>query len=191
MRLRTRIQAPERFEDEEFSSFAGSDATRPAFPNLLSDSTVTFDPHLPPAAFPSLELRPASQLTSDSSNVMNIDRPVSGTSVSILIRTKMDEQQRTAFPASISGMNGVPGPEPAFMDELETSEEEGYGVRIQSVSIEAHSNYDDMFRALSQKTLHPLAPPGPSLGLSSPLLCRSRSSKTSVAANMALVLSAC
>ena len=55
MRLRTRIRAPERFGDEDYDTAAAQNAAKPAFPRLLQEQVIAFNPHLPPAAFPSLK----------------------------------------------------------------------------------------------------------------------------------------
>jgi hypothetical protein len=52
MRLRKNIARPKKLEDEHWGS--SKDPTKPAYPHLLRAQVVPFNPHLPPAAFPSL-----------------------------------------------------------------------------------------------------------------------------------------
>src|ERR1700756_5546133 len=75
MRLRTRIKAPERFEDEDYDTPAASNGTKPAFPRLLKEQTIFFDPHLPPAAFPSLK-QTNPQLEDDDRMSHDVAEPV-------------------------------------------------------------------------------------------------------------------
>lgn len=55
MQLRKNISAPDRF-DEEILVTKPRSATKPTHPALMASQVVAFDPHNPPAAFPSLPL---------------------------------------------------------------------------------------------------------------------------------------
>ena len=133
MRLRTRIQAPERFEDEDYNSPATNNSTKPAFPRLLKERTTSFDQHLPPAAFPSLtQAHPPNgdddRLSDDLAepadvDMMDIDRPFDHTLLPI-VRSRADLGTQTASVTSSSGMQDLPGFERSFLGDAETSDEE-------------------------------------------------------------------
>ena len=59
MRLRTRVQAPDRFDDDvEYTHHHHPPTvgiTRPALPVLQKEHIIPLNPHLPPAAFPTLD----------------------------------------------------------------------------------------------------------------------------------------
>lgn len=54
MRLRKKINCPQKLEDEIAYGNNSKDPTKPAFPHLLQAQVVPFDDNLPPATFPSL-----------------------------------------------------------------------------------------------------------------------------------------
>ncbi|OAP58329.1 hypothetical protein AYL99_07419 [Fonsecaea erecta] len=56
MQLRKCVTVPNRFEDEVHVGPASRNGTKPAFPAMLKDQIVAFNPNNPPAAFPSLPL---------------------------------------------------------------------------------------------------------------------------------------
>jgi hypothetical protein len=137
MRLRTRIQAPERFEDEDYDTPAASNATKPAFPRLLKEQTIFFDPHLPPAAFPSLEqanpqLEDDDRMSHDVAkpvyvDMMDIDRSSDHTVLPIVHRGRHLGLQ-TASLASLRVAEEAPPFRRSFLDDAETSDEEEYEV---------------------------------------------------------------
>ena len=133
MRLRTRIQAPERFEDEDYETVAAHNATKPAFPRLLNEQVVAFDPHLPPAAFPSLtQAQPQSEEQDRMSDdlvepaevdMMDADPPFEHTFLPIIHRGgNLDIQTASANLVSETGDLPVFGR--SFLDEVETSDED-------------------------------------------------------------------
>ncbi|KAJ9642771.1 hypothetical protein H2204_002419 [Knufia peltigerae] len=56
MRLRRAITIPTRYEDEDLVAPRSRNGTRPAYPSLLKDQVISFNPDNPPARFPSLPL---------------------------------------------------------------------------------------------------------------------------------------
>ena len=54
MNLRKSINRPQKLQDEIAYGKKSKDPTKPAFPEKLRAQVVSFNPHLPPAAFPSL-----------------------------------------------------------------------------------------------------------------------------------------
>lgn len=56
MRLRRTITIPTRYEDEDPLPPRSRNGTRPAYPSLLRDQVIPFNPDHPPAQFPSLPL---------------------------------------------------------------------------------------------------------------------------------------
>ncbi len=56
MNLRKSINRPQKLQDEVAYGRKSKDATTPAFPEKLTAQVLPFNPHLPPAAFPSLPL---------------------------------------------------------------------------------------------------------------------------------------
>jgi len=60
MQLRKNISTPDRF-DEEIMATKPRSATKPAHPALMASQVIAFDPHNPPAAFPSLSLNSSSR----------------------------------------------------------------------------------------------------------------------------------
>jgi hypothetical protein len=139
MRLRTSIRAPERFEDEVDSIPAASNATKPAFPKLLREQTIPFDPHLPPAAFPSLtqansQVEVADRISHDAAepvyvDMMDIDQSSDHTALPIVPYGSHLGFQ-TASLTSQSVMEGVSPLRSSFLDNDETSNEEEYEVGI-------------------------------------------------------------
>jgi len=137
MRLRTTIKAPERFEDEDYDTPAASNATKPAFPRLLKEQTIFFDPHLPPAAFPSLkqanpQLEDDDRISHDvaepiSVDMMDIDRSPNHTVLPIVHRGAQLGLQ-TASLTSLRVAEDVPPFRRSFLDDAETSDGEEYEV---------------------------------------------------------------
>jgi hypothetical protein len=137
MRLRTRIKAPERFEDEDYDTPAASNATKPAFPRLLKEQTIFFDPHLPPAAFPSLKqanprLEDDGRLSHDVAepvyvDMMDIDQSSDHTVLPIVHRGAHLGLQ-TASLTSLHVAEDAPPFRRSFLDDAETSDEEEYEV---------------------------------------------------------------
>jgi hypothetical protein len=133
MRLRTRIQAPERFEDENYDTPAAGNATKPAFPRLLKEQTISFDPHLPPATFPSLTQ--ANQQIEDDDRVshdvaepvyvdmMDIDQSTDHTVLPIVRRGAQLGFQTNSL-TSLNVVEDVPPFRRSFLDDVETSNEE-------------------------------------------------------------------
>lgn len=56
MNLRKSINRPQKLQDEIAYGKNSRDPTKPAFPEKLRAQVVSFNPHLPPAVFPSLPL---------------------------------------------------------------------------------------------------------------------------------------
>jgi hypothetical protein len=137
MRLRTRIQAPERFEDEDYDTPAASNSTKPAFPRLLEAKTIFFDPHLPPAAFPSLEranprLEDDDRMSYDVAepvyvDIMDIDRSSDHTVLPI-VHHGAHLGLQTASQTSLRVAEDAPPFRRSFLDDAETSGEEEYEV---------------------------------------------------------------
>ena len=133
MRLRTRIQAPDRFEDEDYDTVAASNATKPAFPGLLNEQAIAFDPHLPPAAFPSLtqaqpEAEDQDHMFDDLAepaevDMMDVDPPFEHTSLPTVHRGGHPDIQ-TASAILFSETRDLPVFERSFLDEVETSDED-------------------------------------------------------------------
>jgi hypothetical protein len=139
MRLRTRIQAPERFEDEDYDTVAASNATKPAFPRLLKEQTVSFDPHLPSAAFPSLtQAHPQEhedRMIKDLSEladveVMDIDRSLDHIFLPLIRRGGQLDTQNASTTLS-SSMQDPPVFGRSFLDDAETSDDEEHEVSFQ------------------------------------------------------------
>jgi hypothetical protein len=141
MRLRTRIQAPERFEDEDYKTSAASSATKPAFPSLLKEQTVAFNPHLPPAAFPSLrEVHPSEdgdRISDDRSEPADTDMRDADRSPDQIFLPALQPRQhlgaRAARKNSPGDMQDPPVLETSFLDDVATSDEENCEVSHQSV----------------------------------------------------------
>src|SRR5436305_11968006 len=133
MRLRTRDQTPKRFEDHDCNSSATNTSTKPAFPKLLKDQTMSFDPNLPPAAFPSLtQSNPPNGGTDRivdnlaepaDADMMDIDGPLDETSHP-LVRPQGDLDTQILSATSSSGMLDQLLFERSFLDDAETSDEE-------------------------------------------------------------------
>jgi hypothetical protein len=115
MRLRTRIQAPERFEDEDYDTPAASNPTRPPFPRLLKEQTISFDPHLPPAAVPSLT-RVNPQIEDDGRMLHDVAEPA--------YVDMMDIGFQTDSLTSLGVAVDAPPFRRSFLDDSETSNEE-------------------------------------------------------------------
>ena len=137
MRLRTRIKAPERFEDEDYDTPAASNATKPAFPRLLKEQTIFFDPHLPSAAFPSLKqtnspLEDDDRMSHDVAesvyvDMMDIDRSSDHTVLPIVHRGEhLGLQTAPLTPLRVA--EAAPSSRRSFLDDAETSDEEEYEV---------------------------------------------------------------
>jgi hypothetical protein len=139
MRLRRRIQAPERFEDEDYDTIAASNATKPAFPRLLKEQTVSFDPHLRSAAFPSLTqahpqddedrmIKDVSELA--DIDVMDMDRSLDHVFLSAVRRgDRLDTQNPSTTLAS--SMQDPPVLGRSFLDDAEMSDNEEHEVSFQ------------------------------------------------------------
>lgn len=56
MNLRKSINHPQKLQDEIAYGKKSKGPTKPAFPEKLSAQVLPYNPHLPPAAFPSLAL---------------------------------------------------------------------------------------------------------------------------------------
>jgi hypothetical protein len=133
MRLRTRIQAPERFEDEDYDTPAASNPTRPPFPRLLKEQTISFDPHLPPAAFPSLtrvnpQIEDDGRMSHDVAepayvDMMDIDRSIDHTVLPIVPRGAHLGFQTDSL-TSLGVAVDAPPFRRSFLDDAETSNEE-------------------------------------------------------------------
>jgi hypothetical protein len=144
MRLRTRIQAPERFEDEDYDTQAAGNATKPAFPRLLKEQTISFDPHLPPAAFPSLtqakpQVEDDDRVSRDVAepvyvDMMDIDRPTDHTVLPIIRRGAHLGLQTDSL-TSLSVVEDVPPFRRSLLDDVETSNEEEYEVSVSGPAI--------------------------------------------------------
>jgi hypothetical protein len=132
MRLRTTIQAPERFEDEDYDTPAAGNATKPAFPKLLKEQTISFDPHLPPAAFPSStqanpQIEDDDRMSHDVMepvyvDMMDIDRSTNHTVLPIVRRGAHFGFQTDSL-TSPSVVEDVPPFRRSFLDNVGTSNE--------------------------------------------------------------------
>lgn len=183
MRLRTSIVAPERFGDEDYSKVAATKTTTPAFPNLLAGATAAFDPHLPPAAFPSsTHLHPIVQPTNIDPESMIIDRPSYDIFIPVVHH---DSTQTDALVTMPDGANEMPEFGRDFVDEVATSDEE-LQVNTQTFAIQVYSNLYDLSRIRPNLSIVQLLalfaiPHGTSLRH----LYRSRSLRTLLTANSA------
>jgi hypothetical protein len=148
MRLRTRIQPPERFEDEDHNISAANNATKPAFPRLLREQTISFDPHLPPAAFPSLTQAhpqedgdPILDNLAEPADVdmMDIDRHVDHTFLP-MVRRREHLAMQTASAISPNEKQDPPLFGRSFLDDAETSDEEEIEVSLHQSTIPVKPN---------------------------------------------------
>jgi hypothetical protein len=87
MHLREIINPPRKLQDEMAKGKRPTDPRKPAFPRLLQSQVVSFNPHLPPAAFPSLPYPTDSNGYGDgdgdanANTAVDIDRNSDGQSV--------------------------------------------------------------------------------------------------------------
>jgi hypothetical protein len=87
MHLREIINPPRKLQDEMAKGKKPTDPRKPAFPRLLQSQVVSFNPHLPPAAFPSLALPTDSNGYCDgdggakTNTAVDIDRNYDGRSI--------------------------------------------------------------------------------------------------------------
>src|SRR5438046_894393 len=173
MRLRTRIQPPERFEDEDYNTSAASDATKPAFPSLLKEQTVAFNPHLPPAAFPSLTVvhspENEGRVSEDHPepadiSMQDIDPPPGQIFLPVLQHREHLGSQ-PAWKDSSGGMQDPPVLGTSFLDDVETSDEENCEVNLQSVATTGthDSNQRDLVKTPQDRIGGTAGDPDPSI----------------------------
>lgn len=134
MRLRTRIQAPERFEDEDYDTPAANDATKPAFPRLLKQQTASFNPHLPPAVFPSVKQAHPQEdghrmLKDFAADMMDIDRHFDQTFLP-MVHHREHINTQTALATSSNEAQDPLVLGRSFLDDAETSDEEEHEVSL-------------------------------------------------------------
>lgn len=183
MRLRNKTQAPERYEDGQYSTQAPHDPTKPAFPDLLAAATICFNPSLPAAAFPSsTTFQAGDEVGNTTFDTTNLDLPLVHNSLSTIGVTSEAHCQQPGFAAVANGdwgtfdapvWDGIR----TFMDEAASSDEEGenairYRVCIHFQFTDVHFESKDIFRLV--RTM--ITSPGHRLLL----LFRSRSWTTSV-----------
>jgi hypothetical protein len=87
MHLRETIHPPQKLQDEMANGKKPTDPKKPAFPRLLQSQVVSYNPHLPPAAFPSLPFPTNSNgdgdghVNANANTAVNIDWNSDGWSI--------------------------------------------------------------------------------------------------------------
>ena len=134
MRLRTRIQAPERYEDaDEYNYSTAKNTTRPAFPRLLKEQVVPFNPHVPSATFPTLDIRQAQDDSAPVRCIASYEDDMEDL-VQGSYNTRVDWENSNSTTAMSPPTDLSKGPLPAlgrdFIEEVRTSDEEERGDEV-------------------------------------------------------------
>jgi hypothetical protein len=168
MRLRTRIQPPDRFEDEDYNTSAASDTTKPAFPSLLKEQTLAYNPRLPPAAFPSLTAahpsKDAGRISDDHSEPADIDMRDTG-------RPPDHLGTQAAWQNSSGGIQDPPVFRTSSLHDVESSDsshEEDCDVSLQSIlPVDTHdSDQRDLIKTQQDRVDRTGCHPTPSISWS-------------------------